>query len=76
MENKDLPAYPNVEISETGETCTHSDYRGLSKRELIAAMCLQGLLANSSLDNTPAWFSDIAIQQADNLLNQLQNTEQ
>ena len=33
-----MPAYPNVEISESGETCTHSDYRGLSKREIGAFM--------------------------------------
>lgn len=43
MENKDLPAFPFVESATPGESVS----LGLTKREYIATMCLQGLLANS-----------------------------
>lgn len=51
MDNKNLPAYPTpCAMNENGVYLNDSaninhDISGLSKRELVAAMCLQGLLA-------------------------------
>lgn len=51
---------------------------GLTKRELFAAMCMQGALASGPLTNlTPAAFENaasIAVMAADALLTALENT--
>lgn len=44
MENKDMSAYP-IYLQEGLSHNSHVDV-GLTKRELIAAMAMQGLLAN------------------------------
>lgn len=57
--NGDSRAYPGSGL-----------YSGLTKRELIAAMALQGLLANSDIaaDKT----AKLAVKQADALLKELE----
>lgn len=42
--NANNPAYPVIDTDEHRQP--YHVYHGLTKRELIAAMCLQGLLAN------------------------------
>ena len=51
-----------------------SGYQGLSKLELIAAMAMQGILATAPPENvTPDNISDLAIEQAYNLLEKLKD---
>jgi hypothetical protein len=65
-DNKHAPAYPTGH-SQSGV--------GFTKRELIAAMCLQGLLANPSNGATPQTYAETAVDHADFLLTHLSNTE-
>jgi hypothetical protein len=44
---------------------------GLTKREFLAAMAMQGLLANSAIDMTPRDFATCAVKHADVLLDAL-----
>lgn len=45
--NANEPAYPDtITMGPHGEVC-RPEFSGLTKRELIAAMAMQGLLANS-----------------------------
>lgn len=74
MENKDKPAAPCVHVNIDG-TYDYAVNMGLTKREMIAAMCLQGLLANPE----PTFFNlkDVdkaayAVIMADVLLTQLE----
>lgn len=65
--------------NELGGSYSH----GLTKRELIAAMCLQGLLANPECykisseklhpDEVAEFYSICSVEQADELLKQLEN---
>lgn len=68
MNNKDLPAYPC-------QSDIHGKmHKGVSDRTLIAAMCLQGLLANPAA--APTGFKELArksIIATDELLTQLNN---
>lgn len=70
MENKDQPAYPNPGGAELYAAA------GLTKRELIAAMAMQGIV--SALAASPKIITDrvevakISIMYADELLTQLQ----
>lgn len=53
MQNSsDIPAFPQNAIQ-------YPDSKGLSKRELIAAMALQGMLADHTRDGT---FDEMAIR--------------
>lgn len=84
MENKNKPAYPIVSDqgyvsheSSLGETQEQRNELlvGLSKREIIAAMCLQGLLANpeflrTRIDRSPV---EEAIKWTDDFLTQIEN---
>ena len=54
MNNKDLPAFPFVESGDPSQSVS----LGLSKREYIAAMVLQGLLANPDY-NCPSRPKDV-----------------
>jgi hypothetical protein len=67
-DNKDLPAYPVPEN-------VHWAYPGFSKREIVAAMCLQGIISNSE-DRGTDYCARRAVELADALLTHLQNTEQ
>lgn len=62
MNNKDLPAFP---VSEFGLST------GISERTLIAAMCLQGILANGRSYNDIKQAAEFAILVTDELLTQL-----
>lgn len=71
-DNKHLPAYPNA---------FGDDGQGLTKREFMAAMCLQGFLSNSACVNkestTYGFWENIASDAttaADALLTHLENT--
>jgi hypothetical protein len=79
-DNKDLPAYPQpLVLNENNKVITpDAKYKGLSKRETIAAMCLQGLLTHKWYveDTLPRDLAKIATERADALLTHLQNTEQ
>lgn len=76
MDNNNLPAYPNLDSYETGGTCTPQSGRGLTKRELISAMCLQGILANHGDSGAPfSAFAEAATHYADALLTHLENTQ-
>lgn len=81
MDNKNLPAYPTpCAMDESGVYLNHSaninhDISGLTKLEMVAAMCLQGLLANSSYSSTPESRSESAVKHATAILNHLSNTE-
>jgi hypothetical protein len=61
--NADKPAYP----SELGGIKRD----GLSKRELIAAMVLQGLCACQIVTGSAQEIADISVRQADALLKEL-----
>ena len=66
MENGTLPAFPQNPLSTQPPS-------GLSKREWIAAMCLQGLLANKSTQNRSFWTAThSAVMYADQLLETLE----
>lgn len=69
--NKNEPAYPIADI--------HEDmlYPGLTKREVIAAMCLQGMLSNQykgSMGYANETLAIEAVEYADALLVHLENT--
>lgn len=71
MEDKDMPAYPVLELKKMGDKflldCAST---GISKREYFAAMAMQGLMAN----NFPSSFELFAVRSvsmADALLDQL-----
>lgn len=69
MMNGNAPAYPHEDKDR------HMDHSGLSKRELFAAMAMNGLLASSPESNggfsTAAAMANAAIEAADALLAEL-----
>jgi len=82
MDNKNLPAYPlPCAATETGVYVNyHANVEeaavvGLTKREVVAAMCLQGMIANHGDSGAPFHtFAEIATAYADALLTHLSNT--
>lgn len=86
MENKNLPAYPDPQ---RGRDQSYSNQMpegcpsGLTKLEMVSAMCLQGLLANPNLttnlvmrnDTWPIEAAAAAMLAASALLTHLSNTE-
>ena len=70
-ENKNEPAYP--EICDTRNIPLFESSGGLTKLELMSAMCLQGMLANPNRDNYDR-INDatMAIYSAKELLKQLE----
>ena len=64
MDNKDLPAYPCGAYGQQTET-------GLTKREMISAMCLQGLISSDRGINSTKAAASLSINFADELLTQL-----
>jgi len=74
MDNKNLPAYPN-----TGSKDITVGDLGLSKREMIAAMCLQGMLTNPHIvdvltKDSETWVIEKSTELADGLLTHLEKT--
>lgn len=84
INKKQLPAFPQLESEFKGNNIpsVFTKEMGLTKRELIAAMCLQGLLANPVYNNpnlrhtmvTVPDTAACALSYADALLTQLENT--
>lgn len=68
MENQNKPAYPVHGIHENLE-------HGLTKLEHFAGLAMQGLLANPNIILSPQKIADIALQYAEELLNQLNKTK-
>jgi len=82
MDNKNLPAYPQpITCKPNSDLYITTDYNtsamGFSKRETIAAMCLQGLLANKGImyrNPNYTLLSTEAANYSDALLTHLSNT--
>ena len=85
MKNSDYPAFPaeiqvgdnGIEAIQTG--ITTFSVPGLTKREYFAAMAMQGFLSNSLVieaDPTKGMIARWAIDYADALLDELENTNQ
>jgi hypothetical protein len=64
--NPRRPVYP---VSGDLGDAIEDDREGLSKRELFAAMAMQGILVNNTGDSGIA---EVAVEQADALLKQLE----
>ncbi|MCT4035587.1 hypothetical protein HZQ14_19385 [Elizabethkingia anophelis] len=88
MKNADKPIYPSVAetINETEFTEYNLPHRqrqlsGLTKREYFAGLAMQGMLLNGGMMINgqkyfaPDTIAKLAIQQADELLQQLENTK-
>lgn len=78
--NPNEPAYPGQWVDfqpHTGNQVVREQWPGLSKRELLAAMAMQGLCASTPHDDAPSvkHIADWSIQQADALLTELSATE-
>lgn len=75
MNNGEEPAYPHHLVIESEFGSGKSLFSGLSKRELIAAMAMQGILEHPDSGGQP--YSDICKRSvicADELLKQLSTT--
>jgi len=72
MKNADMPAMP-VELSGFGSYDPIA-YTGLTKREMMAMHILSGLLSDYEFDVTRQVAADVAVQQADALLAELDRT--
>ena len=80
MRNADMPAMPQSATSE-GYSCYYYDYdgpgvpTGLTKREMMAMHILSGLLSDYEFDVTRQMAAEIAVQQADALLAELEKSQ-
>ena len=72
MKNADMPAMP-VELSGFG-SYEPIAYTGLTKREMMAMHILSGLLSDYEFDVTRQVAAEVAVQQADALLAELDRT--
>ena len=69
MKNSDMPAMPLPLGTETTEGC-----QGLTKREMMAMHILSGLLSDYEFDVTRQMAAEVAVQQADALIAELDRT--
>lgn len=69
MKNADMPAMPLPLGTETEKWC-----QGLTKREMMAKHILSGLLSDYEFDVTRQMAAEIAVQQAEALLAELDRT--
>jgi hypothetical protein len=69
MKNADMPAMPLPLGTETEKWC-----QGLTKREMMAMHILSGLLSDYEFDVTRQVAAEVAVQQADALLAELDRT--
>jgi len=69
MSNADKPAFPNDGMLPEG---AFGWMNGLTKRELFAAMAMQGLLADSESNGSYSEFANKAVSFADALLSKLE----
>ena len=70
MKNADMPAMPLPLGTETEKWC-----QGLTKREMVAMHILGGLLSDYEFDVTRQMAAEIAVQQADALLAELEKSQ-
>lgn len=70
MKNADMPAMPTWELD--GQGSQEMTAAGLTKREYIAALVVQGLASNSRLVDTGEKRAKLAIKWADALLDELE----
>ena len=70
MKNADMPAMPLPLGTETEKWC-----QGLTKREIMAMHILSGLLSDYEFDVTRQIAAEIAVQQADALLAELEKSQ-
>lgn len=76
MENKDQPAFPFTTFSNLDQSVPVR-YNGMNKRELIAAMAMQGILAGVAASPdvyTKKEIVRVAIEYSEELLKQLNNS--
>lgn len=72
MINANQPAYPN----ERGAARIGDDFKGLSKRELIAAMAMQGYIsAGAYTIYSASDMSNMSVKDADSLLSELEKAK-
>ena len=70
MDNGKMPAMPLPLGTETEKWC-----QGLTKREMMAMHILSGLLSDYEFDVTRQMAAEIAVQQADALLAELEKSQ-
>ena len=81
MKNADMPAMPTHDVFEhcgfdgnSGPHMTQTTNYGLTKREMMAMHILSGLLSDYEFDVTRQVAAEVAVQQADALLAELDRT--
>ena len=81
MKNADMPAMPTHDVFEhcgfdgnSGPHMTQTTNYGLTKREMMAMHILSGLLSDYEFDVTRQVAAEVAVQQADALLVELERT--
>ena len=81
MKNADMPAMPTHDVFEhcgfddnSGPHLTQTTNYGLTKREMMAMHILSGLLSDYEFDVTRQMAAEVAVQQADALLAELDRT--
>ena len=76
MKNADMPAMPVVEVQRVGDVeKSTGKATGLTKREMMAMHILSGLLSDYEFDVTRQMAAEIAVQQADALLAELEKSQ-
>ena len=82
MKNADMPAMPTHDVFEhcgfdgnSGPHMTQTTNYGLTKREMMAMHILSGLLSDYEFDVTRQMAAEIAVQQADALLAELEKSQ-
>lgn len=78
MENKNQPAFPVSEETTDRIIDEIRIFSGLTKREMLAAMAMQGLLAGrwacpDNVDCSPEAIAPLAVKHAEQLLIELSN---
>ena len=81
MKNADMPAMPTHDVFEhcgfdgnSGSHMTQTTNYGLTQREMMAMHILSGLLSDYEFDVTRQVAAEVAVQQADALLAELDRT--
>jgi len=72
--NANQPAFPRTAADPQWGKGTES-FDGLTKRELMAAMAMQGLLAYHGRQDAMHYYSEWAVKYADALLTELDKTK-
>ena len=80
MTNPDHPSHPTTLHKVKGDNIETVSFTGLTKREHVAALTLQGLLANrhdllgTISSNVAKMYAEKSVKLADYLINELNNT--